>query len=67
MEGSLLQSLGPLALLFPSSGLSVVHRYPYWVRTEQHPLKVGFGKAGQAAVGGLTMGKTTRHGGASPE
>jgi len=70
MEGSLLQrvsGLWPLSSFPFGPFLCVAIDVPYWVRTEQHPLKVGFGKAGQAAVRGLTMGKTTRQGGASPE
>jgi SAM-dependent methyltransferase len=70
MEGSLLQKLSghwPFSSLPFGALLCVAIDIPYWVRTEQHPLKVGFGKAGQAAVRGLTMGKTTRNGGASPE
>ncbi len=70
MEGSLLEKVSghwPFKSFPFGSFLCVAMDVPFWVRTEQHPLRVGFGKAGQAPAGGLTMGKTTRHGGASPE
>jgi SAM-dependent methyltransferase len=70
MEGSLLEKVSghwPSDSFPFGSFLCVAIDVPYWVRTEQHPLKVGFGKAGRAPVGGLTMGKTTRDGGVSPE
>jgi len=70
LEGSLLQrvsGLWPFSSLPFGPFLCLAIDVPYWVRTEQHPLKVGFGKAGQAAVRGLTMGKTTRQGGAPRE
>lgn len=70
MEGSLLEKVSghwPFDSFPFGSFLCVATDVPYWVRTEQLPLKVGFGKAGQAPVGGLTMGKTTRHGGVTPE
>ena len=70
MDGSLLQKVSahrPFSFLPFGFCLCVVVDVSYSVRTEQHPLKVEFGKAKQAAVRGLTMGKTTRHGGVSPE
>ena len=70
MEGSLLEKVSghwPFDSFPFASFLCVVIDVQYWVRTEQHPLKVGFGKAGRAPVGGLTMGKTTRRGGVSSE